>query len=139
MKALKVFAAKPGEKPQKLDPPVVPNDKQAWNWTRTEIAEHLIGLAPDGVLARRGGPRPDARVGRNNEFRLCERWTSSAKSVFQFDVQGAVAKSTHAGIPWLKRIREAAGEHVHIWPFDGWTPAEGKAVIAEVYPSIFRH
>jgi hypothetical protein len=79
------------------------------------------------------------RVGRPDEFRLCERWTSSAKSVFQFDVQGSVAKSTHAGIPWLKRIREAAGAHVHIWPFDGWTVPEGKAVIAEVYPSIFRN
>jgi hypothetical protein len=38
---------------------------------------------------------------------------SSARSVFQFDVQGSVAKSTHAAIPWLKRIREAAGERVH--------------------------
>jgi len=28
---------------------------------------------------------------------------------------------------------------VHIWPFDGRTPAEGKAVIAEVYPSIVRN
>jgi hypothetical protein len=190
VKALKIFAANPGEKPQKLDPPVVPNNKQAWNWTRKEIADHLIGLAHEGVryvagidhglsfpvsyleryglktwpefladfafhwptdsdhvyvdfvrdgaLARRGGPRPDARVGRSDEFRLCERWTSSAKSVFQFDVQGQVAKSTHAGIPWIRRIREAAGDHVHIWPFDGWTPAEGKAVIAEVYPSLFR-
>ena len=26
----------------------------------------------------------------------------SAKSVFHFDVQGSVAKSTHAGIPWLR-------------------------------------
>jgi len=28
------------------------------------------------------GPK---RTGRANEFRLCERWTSSAKSVFRFD------------------------------------------------------
>jgi len=28
---------------------------------------------------------------------------------------------------------------VHFWPFDGWQPPDGKAVIAEVYPSIFRH
>ena len=28
---------------------------------------------------------------------------------------------------------------MHLWPFDGWTPAEGTAVIAEVYPSIFRN
>lgn len=39
------------------------------------------------------------RIGDPSEFRLCERWTSSAKSVFQFDVQGSVAKSTHTGIP----------------------------------------
>ena len=55
-----------------------------------------------------------------------------------FDVQGSVAKSTHAGIPWLKRIREAEGHGVQIWPFDGWRPDPARSVIAEVYPSIFR-
>jgi hypothetical protein len=79
------------------------------------------------------------RAGSNTEFRLCERWTSSAKSVFQFDVQGSVAKSTHAGIPWLRHIREAVGDRVHFWPFDGWLPPAGKSVIAEVYPSVFRN
>lgn len=81
----------------------------------------------------------ELRVGKASELRLCERWTSSAKSVFQFDVQGQVAKSTHAGIPWLARIRDACGDTLHFWPFDGWTPPEGKSVIAEVYPSIFRN
>lgn len=76
---------------------------------------------------------------KDDEFRLCERWTSSAKSVFQFGVPGAVASSTHAGIPWLKQIRDITGGRVHFWPFDGWQPPEGKAVIAEVYPSIFRN
>ena len=33
------------------------------------------------------------------DLRLSETWSSSAKSVFQFDVQGSVAKSTHAGLP----------------------------------------
>jgi hypothetical protein len=27
---------------------------------------------------------------------------------------------------------------VHFWPFDGWEVPDGKSVIAEVYPSIFR-
>ena len=40
------------------------------------------------------------RVGDASWFRLTERWTAGAKSVFRFDVQGAVAKSTHAGLPW---------------------------------------
>lgn len=79
------------------------------------------------------------RTGENTEFRLCERWSSSAKSVFQFDVQGSVAKSSHAGIPWLLRIREKLGDRVHFWPFDGWLPPDDRSVIAEVYPSIFRN
>ena len=79
------------------------------------------------------------RRGDNTEFRWTERWTSSAKSVFQFDVQGSVAKSTHAGIPWLERIRQAVGDRVHFWPFDGWEVSPCKSVIAEVYPSLFRN
>ncbi len=98
-----------------------------------------VDFVRDGSLASQGKvPSPGSRIGDSRELRLCERWTSSAKSVFQFDVQGSVAKSTHAGIPWLRRIREAAGGRVHFWPFDGWLPPAGKSVIAEVYPSIFR-
>ena len=83
--------------------------------------------------------RPSARSGKPTELRLTEKWTSSAKSVFQFDVQGSVAKSTHAGIPWLRRIREEVGDKVHFWPFDGWAVSGHKSVIAEVYPAIFRN
>ena len=78
------------------------------------------------------------RVGTPDEYRLTERWTSSAKSVFQFDVQGSVAKSTHAGIPWIQQLRKTAGDQLHCWPFDGWSIPPGKSVIAEVFPSIFR-
>lgn len=31
------------------------------------------------------------------------------------------------------------GDRVHFWPFDGWTPPAGRSVIAEVYPSLWRH
>ena len=92
------------------------------------IRDRIPGFWNDGM---------EAREGRPTELRLCERWTSSAKSVFHFDVQGSVAKSTHAGIPWLARIREVCGDKVHFWPFDGWLPPEGRTVIAEIYPSIF--
>jgi hypothetical protein len=83
--------------------------------------------------------RGTERMGWPNEFRLCERWTSSAKSVFHFDCQGQVAKSTHAGIPWLRHMRRAMGDRIHFWPFDGWDIPAGKSVIAEVYPSILRN
>lgn len=78
------------------------------------------------------------RMGEPDALRLTEKWTPSAKSVFLFDVQGSVAKSTHAGLPWLKHIRDQAGELLHSWPFDGWCVPPGKSVIAKVYPSIFR-
>lgn len=94
------------------------------------IRDRVPGFWNDGM---------EPREGRSTELRLCERWTSSAKSVFHFDVQGSVAKSTHAGIPFLARIRAECGHAVHFWPFDGWLPPEGKTVIAEVYPSIFRN
>lgn len=78
------------------------------------------------------------RSGTAKELRLAETWTSSAKSVFQFDMQGSVAKSSHAGIPWLKWLRDQAGDRLHVWPFDGWDPAPGKSVIAEMYPSMLK-
>lgn len=78
------------------------------------------------------------RTGGSDEYRLTDRWTSSAKSVFRFDFQGEVAKSTHAGMPWLHHIRKETGDRIHFWPFDGWDIPEGKSVIAEVYPSIFK-
>jgi len=53
-------------------------------------------------------------------------------------MQGAVAKSSHAGIPWLKWLRDQAGERLHFWPYDGWDPAAGKSVVAEMYPSMLK-
>jgi hypothetical protein len=69
-------------------------------------------------------------------YRLCEE-PIKAKSVFHFGVQGAVAHSTHAGLPWLFMLRKALGNRLHFWPFDGWQVPEGKSVLAEVYPSLW--
>ncbi len=69
--------------------------------------------------------------------RLTEERSGSAKSVFHFDVQGSVAKSTHAGIPWLRFIQQRLGERVHFWPFNGWDIPAGRSAIAEVYPRIW--
>jgi hypothetical protein len=60
-----------------------------------------------------------ARTGNTRWRRLTEERASGAKSVFHFDVQGQVAKSTHAGIPRLRFIRRELVERVHFWPFDG--------------------
>ena len=78
-----------------------------------------------------------ARQGKANWRRLPEQRVG-AKSVFHFDVQGAVAKSTHAGLPWLRFLRQSLGQAVHFWPFDGWVPRSGVHVVAEVYPALWR-
>jgi hypothetical protein len=77
-----------------------------------------------------------SRTGNSRWRRMTEE-RSRAKSVFHFDVQGSVAKSTHAGLPWLRYLRQQLGERVHFWPFDGWTPPPGRSVIAEVYPALW--
>ena len=78
-----------------------------------------------------------ARTGRAHWRRLTEERATGAKSVFHFDVQGSVAKATHAGIPWLRFIRQRVGDRVHFWPFDGWQIPAGRSVIAEVYPALW--
>ena len=78
-----------------------------------------------------------ARSGNSRWRRLTELRALTAKSVFQFDMQGSVAKSTHAGIPWLRYIRQRAKDRVHFWPFDGWSVPAGRSVVAEVYPALW--
>jgi hypothetical protein len=81
--------------------------------------------------------RGHARQGDPAWLRLTERWTAAAKSVFLFDVQGQVAASTHAGLPWLRYLRQRCGDRLHFWPFDGWEIPAGRSVVAEVYPSLW--
>ena len=78
-----------------------------------------------------------ARLGNSRWRRLTEERAGGAKSVFHFDVQGQVAKSTHAGIPWLRFIRSELGDLVHFWPFDGWNIPQERSAIAEVYPALW--
>jgi hypothetical protein len=78
-----------------------------------------------------------ARMGNARWRRLTEQRAGTAKSVFHFDVQGQVAKSTHAGIPWLRYMRQRLRGRVHFWPFEGWDIPEGTSAIAEVYPALW--
>ena len=77
------------------------------------------------------------RMGNSRWRRLTEEGAGSAKSVFHFDVQGSVAKSTHSGIPWLRYIRDQVDKRVHFWPFDGWDIPAGYSAIAEAYPALW--
>ena len=87
----------------------------------------------------RDGPHGNgkARTG-NSKWRRITEVRTGGKSVFHFDCQGSVAKSTHAGIPWLRYLRNRLGAKAHFWPFDGWDPGDTKSVIAEVYPRLWK-
>lgn len=91
-----------------------------------------VQFVRDGVCGAATGRSGNRRWRRITEIR------ARAKSVFHFDVQGSVAKSTHAGLPWLRYLRQRVPGKVHFWPFDGWTVPGGKTLIAEVYPSLWR-
>ena len=90
-------------------------------------ADFVRDGACGGAVARLG----DARWRRITELR------AGAKSVFHFDVQGSVAKSTDAGLPWLLYLRSKSAGRVHFWPFDGWDISGGKSVVAGAYSALF--
>jgi hypothetical protein len=48
-----------------------------------------------------------------------------------------VAKSSHAGLPWIRYIRKQEGDRVHFWPFDGWEIPVGRSTIVEAYPALW--
>lgn len=119
-------------------------DLKSWDTFLEDFCEHWPthreGIDVDSIRKPNGKLKKRlSRSGATSEFRITEQWTSSAKSVFQFDMQGSVAKSTHTGIPWLHYLRTKFRKRLHFWPFDGWKPDPQKSVIAEVYPSIFRN
>jgi hypothetical protein len=94
--------------------------------------EHMyVDFIRDGLHGDGASRSGSARWRRIAEVR------AGAKSVFHFDVPGSVAKSTHAGLPWLRYLRRRLGERLHFWPFDGWEIPAGKSAIVEVYPSLW--
>jgi hypothetical protein len=98
----------------------------------TDDDNTYVDFVREGVLGNGA-----ARMGNTRWRRLTEERARGAKSVFHFDVQGSVAKSTHAGIPWLRFIRQRLGLRVHFWPFDGWDISAGRSAIVEVYPALW--
>jgi len=99
----------------------------------TDTHSTYVDFVRDGICGNAADRSCDSRWRRMTEVR------AGAKSVFHFDVPGSVAKSTHAGLPWLLYLRDHAAERVHFWPFDGWEVPSGKSVVAEVYSALWSH
>jgi hypothetical protein len=96
----------------------------------TDNEQTSVDLVRKGLCGNGSGRSGDARWRRLTERR------AKAKSVFHFDVPGSVAKSTHAGLPWLRSIRLQVPK-VHFWPFDSWDLPLGRSAIVEIYPSLW--
>lgn len=95
-------------------------------------AEHTyVNFVRDGLCGDGA-----ARSGSSRWRRLADE-RAGAKSVFHFDVPGSVAKSTHAGLPWLRFLRRRLGDRISFWPFDGWEISSGRSAVVEVYPSLW--
>jgi hypothetical protein len=100
------------------------------HWPTNE-ANTYVDFVRDGVCGNGAARSGSQRWRRLTEIR------AGAKSVFHFDVPGSVAKSTHAGLPWLRYLRQHVGDRVHFWPFDGWDIPVGRSAAVEVYPSMW--
>jgi hypothetical protein len=88
---------------------------------------------------RRGLCGKGAERSGDPRWRRIAEVRARAKGVFHFDVQGQVAKSTHAGLPWLRFLRRQLAGRVHFWPFDGWSIPKGRSAICEAYPALYKH
>ena len=97
----------------------------------TDRDDTYVEFIRDGLLGHGAARTGSAR------WRRVVDVLARAKSVFHFDVPGSVAKSTHAGLPWLRFMRHELGRKVHFWPFDGWTLTPSHSVILEVYPALW--
>ncbi|MGC9458159.1 MAG: hypothetical protein ACP5DC_11645 [Halothiobacillaceae bacterium] len=97
----------------------------------TDSENVYVDFVRDGLVGN-----AEARSGAPRWRRLTEERVG-AKSVFHFDVPGSVAKSTHAGLPWLRYLRHAVGDQLHFWPFDGWAIPAGKSAVVEIYPALW--
>jgi hypothetical protein len=99
----------------------------------TDDEHTYVDFVRDGLCGNAAARTGDSRWRRMTEER------TDAKSVFHFDVPGAVAKSTHAGLPWLRYLRNRTAGLVHFWPFDGWEVPADKSAVVEVYPALWSH
>jgi hypothetical protein len=79
------------------------------------------------------------------EFRHAELAAKGASSVWKLYYNGSVGGQTILGIPMVRRLKQARGDRMKVWPFEtGWKAlseadlAGVEVVAAEVYPSLIK-
>ena len=79
------------------------------------------------------------------EFRYADQAAKGAHSIWKLYYNGSVGGQAIMGIPAVRRLRDARGDAVRVWPFETGFKAltdadlEGvEVVVAEVYPSLLK-
>jgi hypothetical protein len=79
------------------------------------------------------------------EFRHAELAAKGAASVWKLYYNGSVGGQTILGIPMVRRLEQARGDRMQVWPFEtGWKAlteadlAGVEVLLAEVYPSLVK-
>lgn len=79
------------------------------------------------------------------EFRLADKAAKGAHSIWKLYYNGSVGGQAIVGIPAVRRLKDARGEAVRVWPFETGFKALTEAdldgvdvVVAEVYPSLLK-
>lgn len=85
----------------------------------------------------------DHAAGDLPEFRFADVAMKGPQSPWKLYYQGSVGGQALTGLPVVKRLKDARGERVRLWPFEtGWkalgpVDLEGvEAVFAEIYPTL---
>jgi hypothetical protein len=101
-------------------------------------SSHVVWSPLFQPMMGRRGYRGQGGRGRNAPLGLASRSNPyEFLTHIHFDLQGSVAKSTHAGLRWLRYLCQKVGGRIHYWPFDGWEIPTGRSVVAEVYPRLW--
>jgi hypothetical protein len=79
------------------------------------------------------------------EFRLADKAAKGAHSIWKLYYNGSVGGQAIVGIPAVRRLKDARGEAVRVWPFETGFKVLTEAdlegvdvVVAEVYPSLLK-
>jgi hypothetical protein len=77
------------------------------------------------------------------ELRYCEQAAKGTSPIWKLYYQGSVGGQALTGMPLIKKLKDAGGDKIKLWPFEtGWralgaAELEGvEAVFAEVWPSM---
>src|SRR5215831_1180011 len=77
------------------------------------------------------------------ERRLIDEYMRTAQPCWKLLGAGSVGGQVLTGIPVVRALRDDARwrQHARVWPFETGldTPANARLVLAEVYPSLWRH